>query len=503
MRRYFSKKILLLCGLMSLVVLALVAASLYLVDQEYQQEKTVLIKQANTVLVASERHTIQVINEVNVMINGVRMMYSRTASISETAQYIAALSFDQTVIEDIYLADARGDFLIPAMTSVRSGSVADRDYFRFHQRAPADSLFISSVVKGRVSGEYRFHVTRRITQPDGSFGGVVIASVKPQSFRDYFRDLQIGPQSMSALVAISERKLIARIPEPSESIWDTPLSPDDILVKKLAQVDAGSFEAPSPADGIQRYYVFRKVANLPLVIVIGFSQADIDSRVAEWQIWLILVNLIVIVSVAVITATQSMVIVSRDKLAAANQRLNTLNAKLEELALYDALTGLPSRVLFTDRFHVAQLMTERGGKTFSLVFVDLDNFKLVNDQFGHSAGDECLKVIASRMRGALRSVDTICRWGGDEFLVLLLQDGMSNDAVSLTERLFTAISEPIVIQGVIVIVTASIGIAHYPIHGNKLDDLQKSADDAMYLAKKNGKARVVVAPHPEAAEDDY
>jgi len=161
--------------------------------------------------------------------------------------------------------------------------------------------------------------------------------------------------------------------------------------------------------------------------------------------------------------------------------------KLKFLSLYDYLTKLPNRVLFYDRMKQEIAYAKREQKKFALMFLDLDNFKEVNDKFGHDIGDQLLQGVAKRFSKLLRKTDTICRLGGDEFIILLprLTQPREN-AVDVALKIFSSLSELFLIKGNQIHITTSIGIALYPDDGDEEEALIKTADKAMYLAKKEG-----------------
>jgi diguanylate cyclase (GGDEF)-like protein/PAS domain S-box-containing protein len=161
--------------------------------------------------------------------------------------------------------------------------------------------------------------------------------------------------------------------------------------------------------------------------------------------------------------------------------------KLKFLSLYDSLTKLPNRVLFYDRMKQEIAYARRERKKFSLMFLDLDNFKEVNDKFGHDIGDRLLQGVAKRFSKLLREADTICRLGGDEFIILLprLRQPREN-AIDVALKILNSLNEPFLIKDNQIYVNTSIGIALYPDDGEEGEILIKNADRAMYLAKKEG-----------------
>lgn len=171
---------------------------------------------------------------------------------------------------------------------------------------------------------------------------------------------------------------------------------------------------------------------------------------------------------------------------------------IKHLAHYDALTDLPNRAMFLDRLKVTLASARRDKTRFALMFVDIDNFKPINDQLGHHTGDLLLVEIAGRMRHAVRESDTVARIGGDEFVVIAPAIGEDEDAVQVAEKVRQALCEPFRIETHTLSVSSSIGIALYPEHGEDDHQLMRNADSAMYQAKNSGRNNVKVY-RPEAA----
>jgi two-component system, cell cycle response regulator len=160
---------------------------------------------------------------------------------------------------------------------------------------------------------------------------------------------------------------------------------------------------------------------------------------------------------------------------------------LESQALNDPLTGLANRRLLDDRMSMALVHARRNKSAMAVVYLDLDGFKQVNDTFGHGVGDALLKMAAGRMVAAVREEDTVARLGGDEFMILLWNVTGPDYAVTVAMRVIEAVSKPFGIEGHEIRLTTSAGAAIYPIHGLDAETLMKSADVALYEAKRAGK----------------
>ena len=175
----------------------------------------------------------------------------------------------------------------------------------------------------------------------------------------------------------------------------------------------------------------------------------------------------------------------------ANERLvaAALQARLDaeaaaRSARRDALTGLPNRMQLLDRFAHSIANAHRHGTRLGVLFIDLDNFKQINDSHGHAFGDEVLVQAAHSLASAVREVDTVSRHGGDEFLVLLDEVEQPSDAAKVADKLIAQLALPQQVNGYELSLTASIGISLYPDDGDNADTLIKRADAAMYRAKR-------------------
>jgi diguanylate cyclase (GGDEF)-like protein len=203
-----------------------------------------------------------------------------------------------------------------------------------------------------------------------------------------------------------------------------------------------------------------------------------------------------------------------DRLVEANERLviaalraqtdaETAARALKEaarLAERDALTELPNRVLLLDRFAHAIANAKRHGGRLALLFLDIDNFKQINDSLGHAVGDQVLKLAAHCLVSSIRGVDTVSRHGGDEFLILLTEVSQASDAVLVADKVVAALAAPSLVGEHVLRLAASIGISIYPDDGEDADTLIDRADAAMYRAKRQGLGRFVLYGEEPASE---
>jgi diguanylate cyclase (GGDEF)-like protein/PAS domain S-box-containing protein len=164
-----------------------------------------------------------------------------------------------------------------------------------------------------------------------------------------------------------------------------------------------------------------------------------------------------------------------------------LSERMTHLAQHDFLTGLPNRLLLTDRLARAVEISRRQGKQVALLYMDVDYFKHINDSLGHVIGDQLLQSVATRLAGCVRGMDTVCRQGGDEFVILLPEIEHPEDVIHIAEKMLAAIAVPHIIDSHVLHVSLSIGISIYPDDGDDVTAIIQNADAAMYHAKANGR----------------
>jgi diguanylate cyclase (GGDEF)-like protein/PAS domain S-box-containing protein len=162
---------------------------------------------------------------------------------------------------------------------------------------------------------------------------------------------------------------------------------------------------------------------------------------------------------------------------------------IQQIIHHDFLTGLPNRKLFSDRLRIALAQSQRNQHKVGVAMLDLDNFKSVNDTLGHNLGDILLKAATERLSSAMRKGDTVARFGGDEFMLIIPELKVINDAIHVAQKIIDRFCQPFIIDTHQLVVTTSIGIAFCPDDGTDEVMLLKNADIAMYQAKQAGRAR--------------
>lgn len=381
----------------------------------------------------------------------------------------------------IQVFDAEGRLIVDASTlDPVPENRADEEYFRVHRDNPDSGLFLSHPMLHR--GAYAIVLSRRITDADGKFLGVVAGSIRFSYFHDLFGRLRLGPDDVITVYR-RDGTVIMRTP------FDL-----DVIGRNLSQVPglaqvlsepSGSYSRPSVVDGMPRLFVWRNSGS-PLVVQVGKPWTSILNL---WRTEATRIAGIMIALIAFVLGVTLFLAREIGRRASAEERL-------EELATTDALTGLKNRRKFDTEIDLEWRRAARNGTPVALLMVDADHFKTYNDTFGHQAGDQVLVGIAICVSDSVRRAgDCAARFGGEEFAVLL--PGLSSiEAFRLAETIRTKVElwseDPVS--------TVSIGVASMiPAASLDSSDLIAAADKALYAAKANGRNQSVLASLPQLA----
>ena len=231
-----------------------------------------------------------------------------------------------------------------------------------------------------------------------------------------------------------------------------------------------------------------KKENIPIQIM---KQAitqneDVEQKVAKAADDLKLVNVKLTEEIAERIVIESELADTKTDLAEVRDDLSKAQVKTEEAqqsALQDPLTGLPNRLSFEQGLEHGLSQAKRHGWGLAVLFIDIDKFKSINDSYGHDLGDQVLLMVANRLKSFVRDEDIVSRWGGDEFVCLLLEVKQEADVTQLAEKMINRVAEAFEFQGAVLSIRASIGIAIYPADGDTSEILFKNAGIAMYKAK--------------------
>lgn len=452
-------------------------------EEQARAEQAAVVR-ASAVVSYTQQH----LQQARALLSAVRQFHSVSRSLESTERFIDGLGFDRSVIENIYLVGADGRIVIAHTPTVQTTSVADRDYFVFHQDpANRGATHVSKVETGRISGELRFRVSLRMNEPDGQFAGVVLATINPATFNRYFQQLnQDGVNRVVLLLGTQDHTRRARLPAPQDDQWAEAVESD--LWGLLATQAKGRYVRTSSLDQINRTYLYEALAEWPLVVSVAFSGADVAAQVNPRIEQLLVPAVGATVFVLMLALVGTAMVLSRERLVHANEQLDNLYKLMRAQATHDKLTGLPNRTLFFERLSHDLARVRRADKPLALFFLDLDGFKQVNDQYGHDAGDCVLTTVANRWQETMRETDTVARIGGDEFAIILPNADRLTDLQAIATKLIKLAGQVIELPNQVKVqVGVSIGISLYPNQGTEIDTLIAAADTAMYQSKARGK----------------
>lgn len=219
----------------------------------------------------------------------------------------------------------------------------------------------------------------------------------------------------------------------------------------------------------------------------NFIMLNVDVAVTNWNTRILKAMVVPVLSTLIFLGILSGFIYQARKREKLLAQLFNSTTMLSEIANNDALTGLPNRRLLEDRMMQALKAAKRSDDIVAVLFLDLDFFKTVNDTYGHAAGDELLKLVATRLSSLLRSDDTVARIGGDEFVILLPTLVDADQAVIAADKIVKELAKPFVLAHQTLQLAVSIGVSLYPQHADEPSDLINRADIAMYVAKRKGR----------------
>lgn len=374
--------------------------------------------------------------------------------------------------------DERGDIAADAGSiRARTANYADRDYFLAHKARSDLGLFVGRPIVSRLTGERVLPFSRRVSRTDGSFGGVVLGTLKLSYFTRLFDQLGLGRDGAINLYHRDGTRIM-RQPYLSEDIGANIAETSNF--RRFVGSRNGSFVADSVRDGVRRHYAFTKVDGLPLVLNVALSADEIE---AEWRAKALVIGAILL-ALCGLTAGLSLLF-GREL-----RRRAAMEEELARLSMTDALTGLPNRRRFDEELARAWGSTRRCGTPLSLLIVDADHFKKVNDQHGHAVGDAVLKGLASALASSVhRPADLVCRYGGEEFALLLPATDTAG-AYRIADRVHAEVAGVSVGSAGIGAggVTVSIGLSCTAgLNIMDVAEFTRLADEALYKAKSSGR----------------
>ncbi|GGC68963.1 response regulator [Undibacterium terreum] len=418
---------------------------------------------------------------------------------------LAARVAELPELQGIFIYDENGKWLVNSLEDVPSGlNNSDREYFLYHSKHPERAPYISRPIMSRSTGDWIIPISRRVNKVDGSFGGVVLATVRVAYFDQYYANFSIGEKG-AILLVLENATVLMRRPFKEEFIGQN-ISGSPFFRQYLKLQKDGTGTNISRFDGVQRIVGFHHLDHFPLIAVSSLATSEVLS---SWRGQTMRYSLGTLLLVLIIASLGRYLIkqikirsIIRDELLATQEKLLALNHELENIALHDALTGLANRRQFDIALSTEFKRAMRNGQSLALLMMDVDHFKRFNDLYGHPAGDQCLRQI-SEVIHMHRPGDLSARYGGEEFAILLPNTDLSG-AITVAEKLRLGVKDLKIEHsgnppG---IVTISLGVeAWFPQpHGADAAAFLQAADKALYAAKTTGRDKVGTAQTKQTAE---
>lgn len=383
---------------------------------------------------------------------------------------------------DLVLLDNRGEIIADSLSVIpRDDNFSDRSYFKEHATDPSLELHVSSPYKTRWGyKDWCIGFSRRMSGPNGEFMGIASAAMRLVYFKQLFMSQRLGNDSSINLIN-TQGILIVRHPEKDGQDLIGKDYSRTANFQRMLREGEGSFSAWSTQLNAQRFYTFSRVGNLPLIVVIGQSEAEVY---AVWRrnAWLV-GSATSVLCLGILWLTGLLCRELRRRQRAEDQ--------LACLAATDGLTGLDNRRQMDTSMETEWSRAQRSGKPLSMLMIDVDHFKAFNERHGHQGGDQALRKVAQTIASNIRRPgDMAARYGGEEFVVVLPETD-SKGALNIAENVRKAIETLPPFPGDEQPITVSIGVASQTVHsGDKLAAFFGIADKALYQAKNNGRNRV-------------
>lgn len=442
-------------------------STFHLIRSEYATARQTALSLGPELLETYEAQALRSLREIDQSLKIVRYVHESNGH-SDTLQTLETKDLlPPTVVFSVCIIDRQGKVI--SSTDTGHSCVANKSFLKELQQT--DALVISNP---RDSSASALSFGRRINGKSG--GGAVIITVEPAYFVSGYDVEKYGNKGLNALMGIDGEFRALRI---GDRISAGEQAGD---ITEFFGTSNGSLQTHS--DGVQRYTFARPLFGYPLIAVVGLAEqeqfAEARENTRKYLIQAGTGSVFLILVFAALFRESRLLSLSR-------QREREQAAQVEYMAYHDTLTGLANRSLFSTFLQQELLLAKRHDHIFSVLFLDLDKFKQINDTLGHDAGDELLIQVAQRLKSCLRSSDVVARIGGDEFVALLHCLKGENCGETVAQKIISTVAEPYNILGHDLKITISIGISMYPQHGLDEHTLMKNADIAMYHAKTHGR----------------
>ena len=470
-------------------------------SHEYIHHRPIVDREGSNLLLAFEENVRRDLGGVDELLREIKAEYMEKGQVS--SQMLARMQQSRSLpLIHISVSDARGKIVSSTRTELLGLDVSDGEYFQHFQRVDEETVYLARPVIGKKTQQWLFHISRRLNQPDGSFGGSVTAGIDPAYFGKFYQKMQLGKGFSVSIVGLDG---IIRVRQSADKL-DVGTDIGHLQVFQLIkQQKSGSYTAFSVLDQIDRIYTYRVMPEYPLVLFISVPEQEAFAEYYRLRHRYWLVALLGALSVAIFFALlmrlldqqeQSAYLLRqmnqqlKESVAQRTEELEAANRELQIIAMMDGLTGIANRRYFDDYYERSWRTAVRIGAPISVVMADIDWFKAYNDTYGHQVGDDCLKQVARSVRNnTMRAADFAARYGGEEFIVVLPDTdvvGAGKFAERVRHQVLALDIEHS--KSPFGKVTISLGIASVvPGSDDEAPALIEAADQALYKAKHEGK----------------
>lgn len=393
-------------------------------------------------------------------------------------------------IDGLFIIDRQGKWLATSLGDSQEGNSADRAYFQFHQANSQAGTHISTPILGKQGGQWLLPVSRRVELADGSFAGVVLVTLRLQSFEQVYNSLNLG-NTGTAFFALDDGRLIYRRPfEPTVIGMD--ISSGALLQTYHEKGPIGTAMMKAKVDGVERLYSYRHLERFPVIVAAGLSRDDIFADWRRLSTQIVAASLVAGALLVFLFRRLMRQIAIRDRI---ETELQQANGELQARASQDGLTGLANRRCFDEKLALELDRARRHAQPVSLIMMDVDFFKKFNDSYGHVAGDDCLRAVAGAVaRSVNRAEDLAARYGGEEFAVIM-PGADTAGARDVAETIRAAVAALQIAHAASATGTVTISLGAATIHPAPADSgdasaLIRQADALLYQSKSGGRNRV-------------